>query len=204
MDKERRGAFGLSEASGQVVCSETSHDSYTSLIPQRWAFQTNKSLFLTSQLFLIVFGLLWLKSQMWVIPISLSKITLSPHILSKFVLNLCLSLKVPLLVASQTPEAPYALNAILGALLGVGMDLALILTIKDGEMRISWDLMGLNILNQQNWDFTIKNRDFSWDCHGILASFWGMKYSEFAWKPWPIEFDDLQPSLPGNPSHRIP
>ena len=44
-----------------------------------------------------------------------------------------------LLVASKTPEAPYALNAILGALLGVGMDLALILTIKDGEMRISWD-----------------------------------------------------------------
>ena len=66
-----------------------------------------------------------------------------------------------LLVASKTPEAPYALNAILGALLGVGMDLALILTIKDGEMRISWDVMGLNILNQQNRDFTIKNRDFS-------------------------------------------
>ena len=61
--------------------------------------------------------------------------------------NLCLSVNGPfLLVASQiTSEAPYALNAILGALLGVGLDLDLdvvyaskvvILIIKHGQITI--------------------------------------------------------------------
>jgi len=48
----RNGEEHLDEASGQVVGSRTSHDSYTSFIPQNEMGVSNKSLFLTSQLFL--------------------------------------------------------------------------------------------------------------------------------------------------------